>query len=104
MYVCVWGGHVCTGIYMSLTHRCIFLNKMNEYFLLSVTNEQNSILHFLGSPMMNFRCLLLYNLKILCSREDEHMCAGDLSTGSSVQHIQKVHVPIFHAADSRCHG
>lgn len=59
---------------------------------------------FFGNPMMNFRCLLLLNLKIPCPREDEHMCAGYLGTGSSVQHIQKARVPIFHAADGRCHG
>lgn len=73
-------------------------------FLLLVTNEQYLYFLFFGNPMMNFRCLLLLNLKILCPREDEHMCAGDLSTGSSVQHIQKAHVPIFHAVDGRCHG
>lgn len=60
------------------------------------------------NPMMNFRWLLLLTLKILyflcCPREDEHMCLDYLSTGSSVQHIQKVHMPIFHAASDRCHG
>lgn len=26
-----------------------------------------------------------------------------LSTDSSVQHIQKAHMPVFHSANSRCH-
>lgn len=36
-------------------------------------------------------------------REDEHMCLDYLSTDSSVQHIQKSHMPVFHSANGRCH-
>lgn len=88
---------------------CVHFLYWNEWILKSLFPA----IHYYRAVLIVFltlgkyRCLLLLTLKNLhfcVGPEYEHMYLGYLRTDSSVQHIQKAHMPVFHSANGRCHG